>query len=835
MKNAIFLLLAFLCLQLNAQTEEAAVITDYNKSEIYEIGNIKVIGADFADEAAIISISGLKVGQQVTIPGDKINSAMKAIWNLQLFKDLEIRKAKTIDDVVFLEIEVFEFPRIGSYSFTGVKKSDLDGLQEAVNDHLVKGSVFTAHSRQNAMLAIKEFYAEKGYPNAVVALKETPDPILQNAIQLTYDIDKRDKVKVMMIDFVGNKNINDRKLKKLMEFTNEKKKLFKKSILTETGFEEDKKRIIAFYKTKGFQDAAIKSDSIWISDEGDWIVNIVIHEGNPYYIRNISWEGNAMYSTVALESVLDIEKGDIYNTQFLAERLEFSPDGRDVSSLYMDNGYLFFKVQSKEVLIENDSVDLHIKIQEGPVAMIGKVIISGNTVTNEAVIRREIRTRPGERFSRAAIIRSQREIINLGYFNPEALDIKTVVHPENSTVDIEYVVEEKSNDQFELSAGWDAASNRLIGTVGLSFNNISIKNFFNKSAWNPFPRGDGQQLSFRIQSTGKQYQSYNFSFTDPWLGGKKPTNLTVGGFLTNRSYVTAEGITQRYHILGGSVNLSSRLQWPDDNFISSTSVNFNRISLDDWSVDGFQLEDGTLLSDGVFNNFYIKQTIARSTLNHSIFPTSGSNVSLSLQFTPPYSLFNKSGSEEPAQQQYKWLEYYKVRFDGEWYIPLGEKFVLKTSAKIGIIGAYNNDIGLSPFERYWFGGNGLDAQQGFTGIDLISMRGYNATTDFPVNGNGGATAFNKFSAELRFPIIKSPASTIYAIGFVEAGNAWNDFSDINPFDLKRSAGLGLRVHLPMFGLLGFDYGVGFDKDAIDTGSYLSRYGRMSLILGFEPD
>jgi outer membrane protein insertion porin family len=834
MKHAIILLLSLLWLQVSAQPEET-IITDYKESATYEIGNIKVIGADFADEAAIISISGLKVGEQVTIPGEQINSAMKAIWNLHLFKDLEIRKAKTIGDVVFLEIEVFEFSRIGGYSFTGVKKSNLDELNEAVNDHLVKGRIFTENNRTNAVRAIKEFYTEKGYPNAVVTLKEKTDPILQNAVQLNYDIDKREKVKIMMIDFEGNENISDRKLKKLMAFTNEKKKLFKKSILTETGFEEDKKRIIAFYKTKGFQDARIKSDSIWVSDEGDWIINLVIQEGDPYYIRNISWEGNTMYSNLVLASVLEIEKGDIYNTQLLAEKLEFSPDGKDISGLYMDNGYLFFKVESKEVLVENDSVDLHIKIQEGQVAMIGKVSISGNTVTNEEVIRREIRTRPGERFSRAAIIRSQREIINLGYFNPEALDIKTVVHTESGTVDIEYIVEEKSNDQFELSAGWDPASNRLIGTAGISFNNISIKNFFNKSSWNPFPRGDGQQLSFRLQSTGKQYQSYIFSFTDPWLGGKKPTNLTVGGFFTNRAYDTEEGITQRYNILGGSVNLSKRIQWPDDNFISSTSINFNRISLDDWSVDGFQLEDGTLLSDGIFNNFYIKQTIARSTLNHPIFPTSGSNVSLSLQFTPPYSLFRNSGSDETPEQQYKWLEYYKARFDGEWYIPLGEKFVLKGSAKIGIIGAYDNDLGLSPFERYWFGGNGLDAQQGFTGIDLISMRGYNATSDFPVNGNGGATAFNKFSAELRFPIVKSPASTIYAIGFVEAGNAWSNISDINPFDLKRSAGLGLRVHLPMFGLLGFDYGVGFDKDAIGTGSYLSKYGKLSLILGFEPD
>ncbi len=834
MKHAINLLLVFLCLHASAQIETASY-ADYEISQEYEIGKISVIGADFADEAAIISVSGLKVGQQIIIPGEHINKAMKSIWNLQLFKDLEIRKTKVIDDVVFLEIEVFELPRVSDYHFKGIKKSSQNELKEIANHHLSKGRIFTKNNKQNALRAIKEFYEEKGYPNAVIHLKETTDPVLQNAVQLTFDIDRRNKVKVMLIQFEGNENISDRKLKKLMEFTNEKKKLFKKSILTETGFEEDKKRIIAYYKTKGFQDAQIMSDSIWMSEEKDWVINMTIEEGDLYYFRNISFEGNSSYSTLVLSSILGLKKGDVFNPQLLAERLEFSRDGRDISGLYMDNGHLFFSIDAEEVGIVEDSIDLLIKIKEGPIATIGKVSISGNTITKEEVIRRELRTMPGDKFSRAAIIRSQREIINLGYFDPESLDVRTVVHPENGTVDIEFVVEEKSSDQFELSAGWDPASNRLIGTAGVSFNNISIKNLFKKSAWDPFPRGDGQSLSFRLQSTGKAFQSYNFSFTDPWLGGKKPVNLTVGGFYTNRSYTDAEGSNHKYNILGGSVNISKRLQWPDDNFISSTSLNFNRISLNDWSVDGFQLEDGTPVSDGIFNNFYIKQTIARSTLNHPIFPTRGSNVSLSLQFTPPYSLFKKGDPEGNPQQDFKWLEYYKARFDGQWYTPVGKKFVLKTSAKMGMIGAYNKDLGLSPFERFWFGGNGLDAQQGFTGIDLISMRGYNATSDFPVNQNGGATAFGKFSAELRYPVVKSQAATIYALGFAEAGNAWGDLSDIKPFDLKRSAGLGLRIHLPMFGLIGVDYGVGFDKDAVGEGSYLSRYGRLSWIMGFEPD
>ncbi len=830
MRNAILLLLMILCLDLSAQQE------DLGESTTYEIGNVKVIGAVHSDPEAIIAVSGLKVGSKIDIPGIKINKAMKALWDLQLFQDLEIRQAKVIEDVVFLEIEILELPRLGEFSLKGIKKSEEEYLLKEVAKVIHKGRILTKYKEQQAKEVITNYYDDKGYPDAVIFTKKKNDTRFQNTINLEFDIDKRKKVKILQISFAGNENISTRKLKKLMTFTNEKKRLFKKSLLTEEGFNEDKKAIIYYYQTKGFLDAQIIADSAWVNEENDWCIHLIIDEGLKYNIKNIVWEGNSVYPDEVLQAVLDIKKGDVYDPHLLEQRLQFSPDGRDISAIYMDNGYLFFKIESEETSIVDDSISLRIKIQEGPIATIGKVSIKGNTVTKEEVIRREIRTLPGDRFSRAAVIRSQREIINLGFFNPETIDMNTTVHPETGTVDLEYIVEEKSSDQFELSAGWDPASNQLIGTLGLSFNNISMNNLFDPSAWNPFPRGDGQRFSIRLQSTGKQYQSYNFSFSDPWLGGKKPTNLTVGGFFTNRRFDTDEGVTQRFNILGLSGNVSTRLQWPDDNFVSSTSLHFNRITLDDWSVDGFQLEDGTPVSDGVFNNFYIKQTFSRHTLNHPVFPTRGSNISWSIQFTPPYSLFNGSDPkvESPAET-YKWLEYYKTRFSAEAYQSLGKKLVLKGSAKLGLVGAYNNEIGLSPFERFWFGGNGLDAQQGFTGIDLISMRGYNATSDFPVNENGGATFFQKYSAELRYPIVQSAASTIYLTGFVEAGNAWNDLDKVNPFDLKKSAGLGLRIHLPMFGLIGFDYGIGFDKTPTGEGGYLSRYGRINLVLGFEPD
>ena len=540
-----------------------------------------------------------------------------------------------------------------------------------------------------------------------------------------------------------------------------------------------------------------------------------------------------------MTEVLGIESGDVYNQELLETRLRFSQDGRDVSTLYMDNGYLFFQVDPIEVAIEGDSIDLEIRIFEGPQATIDKVVISGNDRTHEHVIRRELRTIPGEKFSRSDIIRSQREIINLGYFNPETLEINTPVNPQRGTVDIEYKVEEKPSDQLELSAGW-GGNRRVIGTLGVSFNNFSLRNIFNKEAWNPLPMGDGQRFSVRAQTNGDFYQSYNVSFTEPWLGGKKPNSLTVATFY-NRFAFGRSGTDSRqtFNISQVSISLGTRLKWPDDNFVSSTAVNIQNLSLDNWQRGLFRSDGGNIVSDGDFYNFSIKQTIARSSVSEPIFPKSGSRISLSLQLTPPYSLFSSKNYDElPASEKFKFLEYHKWRFDAEWYTQLMGKFVLMTSAKIGMLGFYNSEIGTSPFERFQLGGDGINNQQfGFAGVDIISLRGYEieeleANLD-PSGGTSATPVFDKFTVELRYPVTTNPSSTIYVLAFAQGGNAWRRFQDFNPFELKRSAGFGVRVFLPMFGVLGFDYGIGFDKPGENRS--LEALGDFNIVLGFEPE
>jgi outer membrane protein insertion porin family len=526
----------------------------------------------------------------------------------------------------------------------------------------------------------------------------------------------------------------------------------------------------------------------------------------------------------------------VYNQELLEQRLRFSQDGRDISSLYMDDGYLFFNVEPTEVAISGDSIDLEMRMYEGAQATIDKVTIKGNDRTHEHVIRRELRTLPGAKFSRSQIIRSQREIIGLGYFNQEALGINTPVNPQRGTVDIEYKVEEKPSDQLELSAGWGGYG--VVGTLGVSFNNFSVRNIFKKESWSPLPQGDGQRVSIRAQSNGKFFQSYSASFTEPWLGGKRPTSLTVSGAYSKYSNYYA---TDSYFgIFQGTVALGKRLKWPDDNFITSTSIEYQR-----YDVNNYQIIPG--LTNGNYNNISISQTFSRNSISDPLFPKSGSRLTLIVQLTPPYSLINgKQYEGKPNSDKFQWLEFNKWRFNAEWYTPVAGKLVLKTSAKLGSLGIYNSHVGYPPFGRYILGGDGLaNRQAGLTGNEILALRGYE-TTDFPSNNQdgtattgvgGGGTTFAKYTAELRYPISLNPSSTIYALLFAEGGNVWSRPQDFRPFDVRRAAGGGVRVFLPMFGTLGFDYGFGFDKPSIDAkiDRKLTDYARFSIILGFEPD
>ncbi len=721
------LLLLPFCLAAQSASDSLEVF-DYSNPQEYEIGGITVSGAYFSDDNAIIGVSGLTVGDKIRIPGYDIPRAMKNLWRLRLFTDVQVLQTKTIGDVIFLELIVMERPRLSRFSYRGVKKSLHDDLNDEVNLYLLRGGIVTENTKVNAAEAIRTFFVEKGFLDTSVDVEEITDTTRVNAVRLVFDVDRNDRVKIQDIVFVGNTAVKDRRLRKRMQGTKERSRLFASSKFIQEEYTADKDAIIAYYNTLGYRDARITSDSLWRDENGRLRLQLNIDEGNQYFFRDIAFKGNSIYDTETLESVLGIESGDVYNQELLQTRLSFSQDGRDVSTLYMDNGYLFFQADPIETAIEGDSIDLELRIFEGPQATIDKVTITGNDRTHEHVIRRELRTRPGDKFSRSDIIRSQRQIMNLNYFNPETLGINTPVNPNRGTVDIDYTVEEKPSDQLELSAGW-GGQRRVIGTLGVTFNNFSLRNITNREAWHPLPQGDGQRLSLRAQTNGDFYQSYNVSFTEPWLGGRKPTSFTVAGFFNRFTNGGTKGTEtyQSFNITQLSLSLGTRLRWPDDNFVSRTGVNIQTLNLQNWSLfNVFRTDNGEIVRGGYYNNFSITQTFARSTINDPLFPQEGSNISLTVQFTPPYSLFSDKEYEDlPAQERFRWLEYHKWRFDAEWYTPVVGKLILKAQAKIGILGAYNQDIGVSPFERFQVGGDGINNQQfGYAGVDIISSRGY---------------------------------------------------------------------------------------------------------------
>jgi len=854
--------------------------------EKFIVGGIEVEGLQFSEPNAVIAVTGLAVDSEIKIPGDDIPNAIRSLWRLRLFTDIEIIENKRISNVIFLTIKVKERPRLSRYSYTGVKKHLHDDLNDEVQRFVQRGGIVTESVKMNSANAIKDFFIERSFLDVEVSVKEVTDTTMFNAVRLLFDVDKKKRVRIKEINIEGNEALTDGKIRRLMKETKRKKNLFKPSKLIDDKFEDDQRAIIARYNKLGYRDAQIMKDSVYrIGNE--MFVDMTVKEGNRYYFRDIKWRGNSIYSTEQLTEVLGIERGDVYNEEVLNTRLSFSQDGRDVSSLYLDNGYLFFRVDPVEKTVTTDSIDLEIQIFEGPQATIDRVVIAGNDRTHEHVVRRELRTKPGQKFSRSDIIRSQREILALGYFSQENLGINTPVNPQRGTVDIEYTVEERPSDQLELSAGWGGRGRGVIGTLGVTFNNFSLRNFFDVDSWSPLPQGDGQRLSLRAQTNGKFFQSYNFSFTEPWLGGKKPNSFTFSAFHSRSTngapnridVITDNNVTeridnpsfQRLAITGASVGLGTRLKVPDDFFVSNTTISYQNIGLRNYR--GFTLEEtGQPILLGTYHNLTLNQTISRNSIDSPIFPTSGSRFSLSAQLSLPYSLFKKdnfwklsdaeaadiiaqanavqdasglSGLSESAAAllirdtenatRYKMVEYHKWRFNAEWYSKLYGKFVIRASAKIGMIGSYNKNIGTTPFGRFELGGDGI-ANFNIEGIEIVSMRGYEENnTDISAN-TFGATVFDKFTLELRYPLSLNPSATIYVLGFAEGGNAWTNFRDFNPLDLRRSAGAGLRVFLPMFGTLGFDYGIGFDKPYLDPETSIwSDYGRFSIILGFEPE
>lgn len=877
----------FLCLVLCVITTGAfSQDLDYSSPTQYEIGGIRVEGTEYLDKKVLVSLSGMMVGDIITIPGQEVSSAVKNLWQQHLFTDISIEIDYILGDLVFLIINLQELPRLSKYSITGVKNGEIEELRKKIN--LRAGSIFTESDRLNVVQKIQSFYIEKGFYNATAVISESIDDNVNNSITVDIVVDKGDKVKIDVINILGNEAFGEKKLEKQLKNTREKVKfeliellkvkknkksednlnffktlsnlsvgkaikygddfvnlnIFKTSKFIEADYESDKKMLLAFYREKGYRDAKIIYDEVSFDEEGEANINILVKEGNLYYFRDVTFSGNSKYSDSLLIKVLNIEKGTVYSQTVLDEKLYMSQDGGDISSIYMDDGYLFFNITPVEKRIENDSVDLELKIYEGPQAIINEVRIFGNTKTNEKVIRRELYVYPGDKFSRSNLIRSQRQIANLGYFDPEQMEVIPIPNPENGTVDIELRVVEKPSDQLELSLGWGGRGAGLVGTLGVQFTNFSLKNIIDKKAWSPLPSGDGQNLTVRAQLNGKQFQSYNMSFTEPWLGGKKPNSFTVSFFrqrfnvLSGNNNFTGD-VVGKSLTTGGSIGIGTRLKWPDDFFTVRSAINVNR-----YRLDNFNLYQDFPFTSGTATDINLSTTIARNSIDNPLFPRKGSTFSFQLDITLPYSKLFKgrknidyASSETPASEKYRLIEYHKWRINADWYTPIVGNLILHTSAKLGYVGTFNRELGVTPFERYQFGGQGFN-QFTILGTDIIGMRGYDIFSD-PVTGDPlNSPIMNKYSMELRYPISLNPSATVYAVGFFEAGNVWGDIRDYKPYELRRAVGAGLRVFLPMFGLLGFDYGIGFDDtdtNALTGQNVFSRYGQFRIILGFEPE
>lgn len=840
----------------------------------YTIGGITVSGTRFLDKDLMITVTGLSVGDKIKIPNDeKITKAIRNLWKQELFSDISITATRIVGDKVFLNIDIEERPRLSKYNFKGIKKSEATELQEKVG--LVKGRVVTEATKKEATVKIQKYYSEKGFNNVAVGIKEYIDTVAVNSVVLTFDIVKGVRTRINQVNIAGNDVATDARLKRTLKGTKEMPRIslhpadeisiyeknersfndylkgagflspsktleavdpyfrynfFTSSKFNEKKFESDKQSLVDYYNTLGHRDAIVIEDTVYNVGGGNLNIDIKVREGHRYYFGNIEWKGNTKYSSEELSKVLGIKKGDVYNLELLDTRLGkvLSPDGGDdVSSLYMNDGYLFFNVDPVEISIIGDTINYEMRITEGPQATIKNVQINGNMRTNEHVIRRELRTLPGNKFSRADLIRSQREIANLGFFDQEKIGIQPKPNQEDGTVDIEYTVVEKSSDQLQLSAGFGGGIN-FYGNIGVTFNNFSLRNIFKPQFWDPLPVGDGQRFSVNYQSNGRFFNSMNVAFTEPWLGGKKPNALTTNFMYSKfNNSVTGTNVNESYmRMLGGGVSMSRRIKWPDDNFIFTYGLNYQNFLLKQ-----YELIQGTGFNDGPANNLYAKLVLARYSVDQPLYPRSGSNISFTFQFTPPYSsISGKNFDTATAAEKYKWIEYHKYRFTAEWYQRIVGNVVFKFATKYGFMGYYNEDIGFAPFERFQVGGDGLAGQNFFIGRDIVAHRGYKG----PYSNN--ATIFNKYTAEVRFPFSLSPTSTIYGLVFAEAANAWANFSQYNPSKLNRSAGVGLRVFLPMFGLLGLDYGVGFDRYNKAAGiTKLSDIANFTFMLGFEPD
>jgi outer membrane protein insertion porin family len=846
--------------------------TDLSKPKEYELGGISTSGAKYLDPDLLIAVTNLTIGQKILLPGDPgIARAIRLLWKQDLFSNVDIRIDKFIDDKVFLTIVVEERPRLSGFKIKNVKPGEAKEIKNKLS--LVTNKVVTDATIKEAEVRIRKFYNDKGYGRVQVTAEERNDTGAVNKEVVIFTVNKGSKTHINEINFSGVENASEARLKKSLKSTKEMShftlhpekeenvygstkrsfgkylanfgflslsktmdavdpyfrfKFFASSKYNPAKFEEDKQTMMNYYNTLGYRDATIVADTVYVVKNGNINIDIKIKEGHRYYFGDISWKGNTKYSSEFLTKTLAIKKGDVYNQQLLETRMgrQLSPDGNgeDVSSLYMDDGYLFFSIEPVEVSIVGDTINYEMRITEGSQATIRDINIAGNDRTNEHVIRRQLYTYPGSKFSRTDLINSQREIANLGFFDQEKIGIAPKPHVEDGTVDIDYTVVEKSSDQLQLSAGFGGGVN-FYGNVGITFNNFSIRHIFKPKYWEPLPVGDGQKFSVSYASNGAYYNSLTTAFTEPWLGGRKPNALTAS--LTYSKYSSAAiGTNPNFSFLrlfGGGLSMGKRLHWPDDFFVFNYGIFYNNYRLKNYAlIPGF--------ANGYSNDLHFKLILSRNSIDKPLYPTRGSNIAFTFQFTPPYSAFSGIDySGETPDTKYKWIEYHKYKFLADFYQQVYGKMVLRLAAKYGFLGYYNSSIGFSPFERFQLGGDGLSGYSYFIGKDIISQRGYEVYAD-------GATIYNKYTAELRYPFSLSPTATIYGLIFYDAANAWYKFSDYNPFKLNRDVGVGIRIFLPMFGLLGLDYGIGIDRYNPATGNTSFKdISKFNFMLGFEPE
>ncbi|MBE0423571.1 MAG: outer membrane protein assembly factor BamA [Lutibacter sp.] len=787
------------------------------KETNYELGGITVNGLQKFEEETVKVFTGLVVGQEIRLPGDKLTSAIKKLYETKQFSNVEVYVSKIDGNVAYLEFDVLELPQLNNVTIQGVKKSKAKDLQK--DAELKKGAMLTDNLMVTSKNYFRKKYQEKGYLKTKVTLDTKPDTSSVNAVNMLVYIDKGDKIKIKNINFEGNDAFSDKRLKKAMKKTKQKMigRFWKKSKYIEADFNADLENIVTVYSEKGYRDARIIDHSMAFNDNNTISLDIRVEEGKKYIFGDIRFLGNSRYTDEQLQSILRIEKGDTYNGKVLKERVSGTgkPDSEDITTIYQDNGYLFSRVMPVETRINNDSIDVEIRIYEDAPTKIKKITVNGNDRTNDHVIYREIRTKPGYLYSKSDIIRTIREIGQLGFFDAEAITPDLNPNYQDKTVDIDYTVAEKGSSQIELQGGYGGGS--FIGTLGLSFNNFSVKNIFNGKAYKPLPMGDGQTLSLRLQKS-RYYTTSSFSFTEPWLGGKKPQSLSFSIYNSKQfryDYMTNKvDKDQRLNIIGATVGLGKRLKWPDNYFTLSQSISYQLYDLKEY---GMRIGNLTL-SNGNLNNLSYNITLGRSSAgSNPVFPTYGSDFSIGAKMTFPYSFVEtKDYSSIELAEKYKWLEYYKASFKGKWYTALSKDLVIMSNAEFGFLGNYNKKLGDSPFERYFVGGDGMASYQ-LDGRETIALRGYENGRLSTIDGG---TVYNKFQMELRYPITLKPSASIYVLGFLEAGNSYEGFKNFNPFVLKRSAGLGLRVFMPAFGLLGIDFANGFDPlpgEAVKSG------------------